>query len=760
MLTKLQQTWKTLELKTLAVYASFAVLFVVLFAAALSPFFSSFMKQWSRADVEMRSRLVFSLTKDNLDHLLAERRIDDVEALFERIAADGKVLAAGFCDDRGNLYFATRLMPDPLACKDISRSDSDSFTSLRLNKRDLLIAAFPVGAARGHFILVNDLGFARQRGAEIRSYFLLALGLAMLVVAIAVVTGVFLYIRNWIFRVRRTLMGAGQIGPQPQAEVQPGNFGPFEQEIRLLLRQLDFQHRDVEEDRISWDAGTLRKLMQNELSGTEVLVVSNREPYIHNHGKAGIEVQLPASGLVSALEPVMRACGGTWIAHGSGSADQEVVYAKDCLPVPPGNPSYTLRRIWLSDEEQDAYYYGLANEGLWPLCHIAFERPVFRSGDWQAYKSVNARFADAVVQEAKTPDPIVLVQDYHFALLPRMIRERLPQATVITFWHIPWPNAETFGICPWKEEIVEGLLGSTIIGFHTQFHCNNFLETVDRFVESRIDREHASVTLGGHECFVRPYPISIEWPPAALTGQKPVPECRAAVFDRLALPPGCRLAVGVERFDYTKGIIDRMRAVDAFLESHPEWRGRFVFYQAAAPTRSKLQSYRLVQEQAEDMARAINAKYHGSGLAPVILAARHHDPHEVFELFRAADLCVVSSLHDGMNLVAKEFVAAREDDQGVLVLSSFAGASRELSEALIVNPYDAGGMGAAIAAALQMPEAEQRERMRLMREQVRARNVYRWAGQMLLDANRLRKKQRILKLAGRQPSSLLPFIGG
>ncbi len=749
MLTKLQQIWMFREHRTLAIYAALALLSVLAVVLTVSPFAASFMKQCSRSDMETRSQLIFSLTQDNLDHLLAERRLEDVDALFARIANDEKVLAVGFCDSQGRLFFATRLMPESLTCKDVARSETDSFSTIRISGRDLLISAFPVGVARGHFVVLSDLGFARQRGAEIRRYFLAALALIMLLIAIAATTGAFLYIRGWIFRVRRTLLGAGgQAMTGTQAET---SYGPFEREMRLLLRQIDFQRRNIEEDQTAWDAAALRRLMQEELAGTEVLVVSNREPYIHNHGPDGIAVQLPASGLVSALEPVMRACGGTWIAHGSGTADRDVVDARDHIAVPPAHPSYTLRRVWLSEEEQEAYYYGLANEGLWPLCHIAFERPVFREADWQVYKQVNARFADAVAKEAKSPDPIVLVQDYHFAVVPKLIRERLPQATVITFWHIPWPNAETFGICPWKSEIVEGLLGSTIIGFHTQFHCNNFLETVDRFVESRIDREHASVSLGGHEAFVRPYPISIEWPPAALAEQKPVPDCRAAVFARLGLSPDCRLGVGVERFDYTKGILDRMRAVDAFLERYPEWRGRFVFYQAAAPTRSKLASYRMMQEQAETLAAAINAKYAGEGAAPIVLAGRYHDPSEVFELFRAADLCLVSSLHDGMNLVAKEFVAAREDEQGVLLLSDFAGASRELSEALIVNPYDADGMGRAIVTALVMPEAEQRERLRLMRDLVRAPNVYPWAGQMLLDAARLRKKQRILEMADRGP---------
>ncbi len=510
-----------------------------------------------------------------------------------------------------------------------------------------------------------------------------------------------------------------------------------------MLSELRLERKYADGIHVEWSPKTLHQLLDQELPGAQVIVVSNREPYIHNHIDGRVVLQTPASGLVSALEPVMRACGGVWVAHGSGSADRDMVDDRDRVAVPPDNPAYALRRVWLSDEEQDGYYYGLANEGLWPLCHIAFVRPTFREQDWAHYLAVNERFADVVAQEAARDDPIVLVQDYHFAVLPRMIRKRLPRATIIAFWHIPWPNPETFGIFPWREQIIDGLLGSSILGFHTRFHCNNFIEAVDRFMESRIDRERSSVTQGGQETLVRPYPISIEWPPAALAGQAPVEVCRQAVKSRLGLNDDVRIGVGIERFDYTKGILDRLRAVDVLLESHPEWRGKFVFVQAAAPTRSKLGVYKHLQEEALREAETINARWGHGSYKPIVLSIRHHEPTEVFELFRAADLCIVSSLHDGMNLVAKEFVAARDDEQGVLVLSSFAGASRELSEALIVNPYDIHEMAEAIDAALRMEPGVQRERMREMRELVRQRNVYRWAAQMLLDAARLRRRASI-----------------
>jgi trehalose 6-phosphate synthase len=515
--------------------------------------------------------------------------------------------------------------------------------------------------------------------------------------------------------------------------------------VRSVLRYLGSDRRESGDGlQVQWSPQTLHRLLEERLPGTEVIAVSNREPYIHNRLYGSVSLQIPASGLVAALEPVMRACGGTWIAHGSGSADRDTVDARDHIRVPPDSPAYTLRRVWLSEEEQEGYYYGYANEGLWPLCHIAFVRPTFRQEDWQQYVAINRRFADAVIAESSREDPIVLVHDYHFALLPRMVRERLPGATILAFWHIPWPNSETFSICPWREDIIQGLLGSTILGFHTQFHCNNFIEGTDRFVESRIDREHSSVTVGGRETMIRPYPISIEWPPSALAKQAPVTECRDAVSRRFGLAPGVHLVVGIERFDYTKGILDRMLAIDHLLRARPSWKGRLVFIQAAAPTRSKLPAYHSLQKEAERLADEINARHGTDSYRPIVLVVRHHEPDEVYELFRAADACFVSSLHDGMNLVSKEFVAARDDEQGVLILSTFAGASRELSEALMVNPYDTQAMAEALERALVMPHSEQRERMRLMRDFLRVRNVYRWAGQMLLDAARLRSQQRIV----------------
>lgn len=716
---------------------------------AIWPLATAFVEDWARRDVEMRSRLVYSAARDPVETLRAAGDEAGLARLMNRIGQDDGVVAVALCD-AGALRARSERTPPDFSCALVPRNGPDVVV-IAFETARLVVSAYPLGEgeARATLVVMQDDEEIEARLARARLFVLLAAaGLAFGGAALASLFA-FLVMRRWTISVRQAIEDARAGRPEESG----GASTMIGEEIRKTLGELDFVRRSLDAAHTEWSPQTLRLALANELPGSEVIVVSNREPYIHNRLEDGtIQLQRPASGLVSALEPVTRACGGVWIAHGSGSADRETVDAQDRVMVPPANPSYALRRLWLTEEEQEGYYYGFANEGLWPLCHIAFVRPTFRESDWRMYREVNLRFAEAVAAEARRPDPIVLIQDYHLALAPRMIRERLPEATIVTFWHIPWPNSETFGICPYKEDIIDGLLGSSILGFHTQFHCNNFIETVDRFVESRIDREQASITLRGNETFVRPYPISIEWPPAAMAHQKPVEEARIAVRKRLGLPEDVRLGVGIERFDYTKGILDRMRAVDALLRLHPEWRGRFCFLQAAAPTRSKLSNYRNLQEEAEALAKEINER-HGGPFPVIRLVARHHDPEEVFELFRAGDLCIVSSLHDGMNLVAKEFVAARDDERGVLILSAFAGASRELDEALIVNPYDAYAMGEAIARALTMDENEQRERMRIMREQVQARNVYRWAGQMLLDSAHLRKKQRIMRLMDKNGQS-------
>jgi trehalose-6-phosphate synthase len=525
----------------------------------------------------------------------------------------------------------------------------------------------------------------------------------------------------------------------PPAEVPEDFFKPIAREVTRLTTSLaaarsaaEAEARLRESGESLWTAERLRVHMQNRLPEGALFVVSNREPYMHVRRNGGTEVVVPASGLVTAMEPVLLACGGTWIAHGSGDADRENVDRASRLRVPPEQPQYTLRRVWLSGEEERGYYFGFANEGLWPLCHLAYTRPAFRTEDWEYYRQVNQKFANAVLEEMEgTEKPLLLIQDYHFALLPRLVKKERPDARISVFWHIPWPNPQVFGICPQKRELLDGLLGADLVGFHIQSHCNYFLETVDQVLESRIDWERFVVDRSGHRTMVRPFPISVSASGYDLPAASPNHYLeRAQLFKRLGVE-GVFLGVGVDRLDYTKGIIERFRGIERFLEKRSKYVGQFTFVQIGAPSRSEIQRYADLQAEVEREAERINLRFQTGRWKPIVLLKRHHSHKEIQEYYEAADVCLVTSLHDGMNLVAKEFVAARHDEHGNLILSSFTGAARELQDALIVNPYDTEDIATAIIAALEMDPEERRARMRRMRYTVLEHNIYRWAANLI-----------------------------
>lgn len=714
-----------------------------LLAYAVVPWVERQTLQWFVRDLDTRSQMLAAALQEPLQEYVPQKSQKKIAELFERAVQDDRLFALGFCDASGKLLYKTRTYPQSLGCQEAGWSHVLRQSMVSLPQGSVHVTESPLqaaGADQGKLILVHDASFIERRSADARKYVLalfavLAVVMALLTILIAHLSwrGVVSALKEVLIRDARP---SARRGPRQQS-------APLAGDLRSLLNEYAMDRRARDDGTRQWTPEKLRTILREELAGDEILVVSNREPYIHAQTPAGLQVSRPASGLVTAVEPVMRACSGTWIAHGSGSGDRAAVDRNDRVKVPPSRPSYTLRRVWLSKEEEQGFYYGFANEGLWPLCHIAHVRPVFRSADWQRYVEVNQRFADAVIQEAHTDDPVVLVQDYHFALLPRMVREALPKATIITFWHIPWPNPESFGICPWREEILEGLLGSTILGFHTSFHCKNFLETVDRYLEARIEHDISTISYGGKMTQVESYPISIAWPDAD-SSHPDVAACKVAVRRELSLPENHLLGLGVDRLDYTKGIIERFQAVERMLEDNPALVGRFSLLQIAAPSRSSLDEYQNFESRVRGLAQRINKRFGSGAYLPIILKIEHHDAEQVNRLYKASDVCVVTSLHDGMNLVAKEFIAAREDERGVLVLSQFTGAARELHEALVVNPYHIEQSAEALYRALTMPEIEQRERMRSMRALVRDFNVYRWAGRMLLDAARLRQRERIM----------------
>jgi trehalose 6-phosphate synthase len=717
---------------------------------------------WFEHDLTLRAELVVNGSRRRLIQPWRERHAEAILPVLSEMTSEARLLGAAACDKTGTLLARTPSYPAQFTCHDIAahvrppaskpRGQWTEWTRvLSLPSGDVHVSAIPLldvdaDEPLGFIVLAHDLNFAAQRVAWTRGFFLASFGVTGFAASLMALLATRVSLRKWREQLRRWSHGA--------ASGQIREFQPIVGDLRDLVDRL-VAEKDSDREAGPWTAERLKQTLNRYLSGEQVVILANREPYLHVRQESGeITVFHPASGLVTALEPVMRACSGIWVAHGAGSADRETSDRHDRVRVPPGEESYLLRRVWLSEEEEKGYYYGFSNEGIWPLCHIAYARPIFRSEDWETYRKVNQKFADAVCDEVSTKDPVVLVQDYHFALVPRMIRERLPRATVIAFWHIPWPNAEQFGICPWEQELLEGMLGASILGFHTQFHCNNFLDSVDRFLEARIDREQNAVVQQGRSTLVRAYPISVEWPVRWLAEAPSVAECRRQVFEELGLPQDALLGLGVDRLDYTKGIEERLSAVEQLLERFPAFRGRFTFVQLAAPSRSVIQRYQELDRSVTETARRINERFGEGDYRPIIFKRAHHEPPTVFRYYRAADVCYVSSLHDGMNLVAKEFVAARDDHRGVLVLSRFTGAARELPEALVVNPYDLDEASSALAAALQMPAAEQAERMRAMRAFIADYNVYRWAGRMLVDAGQLRRRNQLSRRLRHQASTM------
>ncbi|MCU7549309.1 trehalose-6-phosphate synthase [Chitinophagaceae bacterium LB-8] len=480
-----------------------------------------------------------------------------------------------------------------------------------------------------------------------------------------------------------------------------------------------------------WTPERLNEEMKHILNGKKLVVVSNREPYMHIRAGKDIQCIMPASGMVTALEPILKACGGLWVASGSGDADREMVDENDKVLVPPYENKYTLRRIWLTKEQEDHFYYGFSNEGLWPLCHIAHTRPVFRKIDFDYYAEVNQLYADSVVEEIKNEqEAFILVQDYHFALLPRLIKEKRPDAKVAIFWHIPWPNSESFGICPWQKELLLGMLGADLIGFHTQYHCNNFLETVNNTLESRVIWENFSVKIGNHFTLVKPFPISIaftlkDYETSNEPKREPVEILRQYGLRTEAF------GIGVDRIDYTKGLLEKFQAIERFFDKYPSYIGRFTFVQIGAPSRTLIKSYADIVSAVENEANRINWKLKTKNWQPILFLKKHHSHEEIIPFYQSANFCMVTSLHDGMNLVAKEYIAARDHNDGVLILSQFAGASNGLYGALIINPYDIEQSADAIKAALEMPGDEQQHKMKHMRRMVMSHNVYAWAASIL-----------------------------
>jgi trehalose-6-phosphate synthase len=707
------------------------------------PYIQRLLAEWFRSDVELRAQLVMHSMEEPITDLVEFGNESRLRVYLAKMAADERLLAILVCRPNGTTIFRTERTPQAISCDAEGGSDPARSRIVQLPSGSVQVSRFDFDGAQPkpfRVLMLHDLSFVDRRQRTARDFVLVFVGISILLLALLIVLVAWLQLRRWA----EVLLGDIRGKRFLDNAKSPRETLPILSQVREVLAEAEEKQRLEIDFRENWTPQALQQVVHDHLNSAQVIIVSNREPYIHNFD-ANHEAfwQVPASGMVTALEPIMRACSGVWVAHGAGSADRYTVDRYDRIQVPPDDPSYTLRRVWLSPDQEQGYYYGFSNEGLWPLCHLAYVRPAFRASDWRAYEDVNAKFADVVAVESGTESPVILIQDFHFALLPQLLRKKIPKATIALFWHIPWPNAETFGVCPWKREMLMHMLSADILGFHTRHHCQNFLDTVDRFVECQIDREHMTVTLQGRVCRVAPYPISIEWPPRWLARLPDVAACRTAVHERHGIGPDVIIGLGVERWDFTKGIIERFQALEVLLDNDPRHRGRISLLQIAAPSRGQLPAYQALQQHTYSEVERINSKFAQGDWRPIVLIDEQQEPLRVFELYRAADFCLVNSLHDGMNLVAKEFVAARDDDDGVLILSTFAGASRELPEAVLINPFDVSETANAMEIAMRMGRDERRSRMSLMRRTVKENNVYRWAGRMLMDASRIRQRQSL-----------------
>ena len=698
-------------------------------------------------DLQYRTRLLADSLKESVEPAYGRNSTAELQKLVDKFANREHVVGFAIFDNRGGKVAASADLPADFLSglslvSNVMDSDKPAGEFVRNNGKNFYVLVEPihqVDRVIGAFLVAQNSGYIDSGIRQIWGNNLLRLLIQIIIFGVVIALLIKWIVIQPILKLVESVKAARLSGNPDQALQKIKDqafFKPLVGEIFKMTKSLsDARFSASEEARMRlekidtpWTAERLSEFIKAHIKDRKIFVMSNREPYIHQKVKNEISYSVPASGMVTALEPIMTACGGMWIAHGSGNADKEIADANGKLQVPPDDPHYTLKRIWLTAKEIKGHYVGFSNEAMWPLCHMAHTRPVFRKEDWIEYRRVNGKFAQTLLTEIKhVQQPLILIQDFHLALVPEMIKSSRPDAQIGLFWHIPWPAAESFSICPWRKEILRGMLGSDLIGFHTQQYCNNFLDTIGKEIESRIDLEQYSVTKDEHHTYIKQFPISIAFSDAK-NGDTPLPDKKALLKLGVKTP---LFGLGVDRLDYTKGILERFKGIESFLEKYVTYKEQFTFLQIAPISREDAQKYREYGEAVTEEAQRINKKFGTSSWEPIILLKKHFTHAELEPLYRLADICLVTSLHDGMNLVAKEFVAARSDEQGVLILSNFTGASRDLKAAILVNPYSAEETAEAIFTALTLPKTEQRRRMKQMRSVIKNYNVYRWSAEFI-----------------------------
>lgn len=698
------------------------------------------------SDLKYRTQILSESFKESIEPAYILKSKTSLQKILDKFADKQRLMGLAVYDNKGEVVASSAGLSEkivnsaaPNKAMDADNSFGD-FTTLENSKIYRLINPMRQdGAVIGAIMVAQNADYIESNVNKIWTTNLFRLFLQVLVFSVAAV-----FILRWliltpILKIIKFIKSI-RVGDAKQGLDGFGKysfFKPLAEEIAKISDSLlKARLAASEEARLRmekldtpWTAERLREFVKGYLKDKKIFSISNREPYVHSKTKNELAYSVPASGMITAVEPVMEACGGVWLAQATGDADKETSDANGKLQVPPDDPKYILKRIWLSEKEQKGFYVGFSNEALWPLCHNVHNRPIFRDEDWHEYKNVNAKFAQSLLQEIKdVKNPLIMVQDFHFAILPQMIKKSRPDAKIGIFWHIPWPSPEVFSICPWHKEILEGMLSADILGFHTQQYCNNFMGTVAKGIESIVDLEQFSVTLKGHITHVRPFPISVDF--ASGEDEKLKINRGKELLSQLGATTAY-IGLGADRLDYTKGILERFKGIEFFFDLYPTYKEKFTFLQIAPISRGEVEKYRQFNEDVTNQAERINAKFQKNGWKPIVLVKKHFNHKDLYSLYRNVNICLITPLHDGMNLVSKEFVAARNDELGVLILSQFAGSSKDLKGATIINPYSAEQTAFAIYEALNMPLAQQRFRMKKMRESVKNYNVYRWSAEFI-----------------------------
>jgi trehalose 6-phosphate synthase len=708
-------------------------------------------QQRLQADIQYRSTLLAESLREVVERNFINNSNVYLQSVVDKFTNKERLEGLAIFDNKEKIVVVSSSLPasEIQTNKIVSESmDSDKASGdfLQFKNKKFYIFVIPLhddSSVVGALAVVQNADYIDTRIKEIWTinFVRLLTQLGTLSVAMVFILYWIIYrpIKGIVESIQSARMGA-HVPTDSGASRRFGLFQPLVNEFGRLEKSLNearlianeealLRHKQVDSP---WTSHRLQEFIKDSLKGRPIVVVSNREPYVHTHVNGSIKYHIPASGMVTALEPIMQACAGEWIAWGSGDADKVVVDKDNIVKVPPEEPRYNLRRVWLTAKDEKEFYDGFSNDAMWPLCHNTYTRPTFRKDDWEGYKRVNGKFAHTVLTAIKSLQrPIILIQDFHFALLPQMIKQSRKDAMIGLFWHIPWPNPESFSICPWKNEVLEGMLGADLIGFHTQLFCNNFIGTVSREVESLINYEKYSITKSKHTSFVRPFAISI----AVKNGESEIDQKKAAEErQKLCKDLGINvpyIGVGVDRLDYSKGLLERFKAIETFLLKNPDYINKFVFIQIAAPSRTKVLRYQEYSKRVVDEANRINTLFKQDDWKPIILLTKHHPHEKIEQYYRISNVCLLTPLQDGMNLVAKEYIESRSDEKGVLIISKFAGAANELDDALIVNPYNAEETADAIKTALAMPLSEQTKRMKILRESVKQNNIYRWSAEYL-----------------------------